>query len=198
MNLLLADLFPFGCYVNYRFIRDKRRLIADITTMPVTFDVCKHPAKPVSLDTPRSPEVFVDHARNLMTEVNEYGRSPNKPLSLGLLSTSLEESKLSQIAATKNGFVDSCISAYGGHHNLVIRPDDVWLAILVQFNFYVNGHAEELRDKFVAHKGKKELKVEVTGRDRWSVDYEWIARAFTELLDVRSLSLRILPSDQSS
>src|SRR5207247_542974 len=43
------------------------------------------------------------------------------------------------------------------------RPEDVWFAILVQLGSYINAHAEELRDLFVAHEGKKELVVERIG-----------------------------------
>jgi hypothetical protein len=43
----------------------------------------------------------------------------------------------------------------------VLRPDDIWLAVLTQFNFYVNAHAEEMRHLFVEHEGKKELCVVV-------------------------------------
>ena len=34
-----------------------------------------------------------------------------------------------------NGFVNALAAAYNQHHDLVIRPDDVWIAILSQFNF---------------------------------------------------------------
>jgi hypothetical protein len=40
-----------------------------------------------------------------------------------------------------------------------LRPDDFWHAILTQFSFYVNAHAEELRDRIVDFKGKKVLTV---------------------------------------
>jgi hypothetical protein len=53
--------------------------------------------------------------------------------------------KLSRLIPRKNGFVDTVITAYNAHHALVIRPDDVWLAILSQFNLYVNSHPELLR-----------------------------------------------------
>ncbi|KAJ7673968.1 hypothetical protein DFH06DRAFT_910992, partial [Mycena polygramma] len=43
-----------------------------------------------------------------------------------------------KIAPTSgNGFVDTVLCAYAHHHALVIRPDDVWLAIVSQFAFYV-------------------------------------------------------------
>lgn len=56
-----------------------------------------------------------------------------------------------------NGFVDAATTAYNRHHNLVVRPDDMWIAILVQFSAYVNGNAEALRSAFVEHQGQKEL-----------------------------------------
>jgi hypothetical protein len=43
--------------------------------------------------------------------------------------------------------------------HLVLRPDDVWLAITTQFSLYVKRHAEKLRAKFVKHDGKKNLMV---------------------------------------
>ncbi|KAJ7510802.1 hypothetical protein B0H11DRAFT_2183571 [Mycena galericulata] len=38
--------------------------------------------------------------------------------------------------APGNGFVDTVLRAYTHRHALVIRPDDVWLAIVSQFSFY--------------------------------------------------------------
>ncbi|MCO5612611.1 hypothetical protein L7F22_066880 [Adiantum nelumboides] len=49
------------------------------------------------------------------------------------------------------------VHAYCSHHNLVICPDDVWLAILFQFGSYINANAEALRSLLVAHEGKKQL-----------------------------------------
>jgi len=57
------------------------------------------------------------------------------------------------------GFVQSVVYCYRNHYNLVIRPDDVWTAIMVQFSLYVNKNAESLRSQFVNHEGQKELKV---------------------------------------
>jgi len=46
---------------------------------------------------------------------------------------------------------------YNDHHELVLRPDDFWQAINVQFSYYVNANGEALRDHFVNHEGQKEL-----------------------------------------
>ncbi|GJJ78992.1 hypothetical protein EMPS_11351 [Entomortierella parvispora] len=63
----------------------------------------------------------------------------------------------------QNGFVDTALCAYNKHHHLVLRPDDIWIAIIAQFNLFVNANAEQLRHLFVAHEGKKELTVVAAG-----------------------------------
>ncbi|KAL2821139.1 hypothetical protein BJX63DRAFT_257592 [Aspergillus granulosus] len=63
--------------------------------------------------------------------------------------------------ASKNGFVHGCIEAYNKHHHLVIRPEDVWLAILTQFSLYVNANAQDMRHLFVEHEGQMDLFIEV-------------------------------------
>ncbi|KAF9036253.1 hypothetical protein BJ165DRAFT_1560617, partial [Panaeolus papilionaceus] len=69
-----------------------------------------------------------------------------------------------------NGFVDTVLKAYNQHHNLEIRPDDVWIAILSQFALIVNAHSEELRLKFVAQSDKEALVICATG-NRHTVDF---------------------------
>ena len=74
------------------------------------------------------------------------------------------------VKASNNGFVWAVIQAYNEHHSLVIRPDDVWLAILTQFSIYVNAHAEEHRRQFVAHDGQIELEIRHQGTPQ---TYDW-------------------------
>jgi hypothetical protein len=62
------------------------------------------------------------------------------------------------------------MDSYNRHHRLILRPDDVWQAILTQFSFYVNAHAEELRDCFVDFQGKKTLAIDMEG-NLFSVDF---------------------------
>jgi hypothetical protein len=59
-----------------------------------------------------------------------------------------------------NGFVGTILDAYRMHNHVVLRPEDVWLGILIQFSFYVNAHAEQLREHFVDHQGKRKLEIE--------------------------------------
>ena len=84
----------------------------------------------------------------------------------------------SYIISSDNGFVHTVINAYNHHHALIIRPDDVWLAILVQFSFFVNANSELLRSQFVAHEGKKELTVNAYG-SRFTVDFGHMAKCMT-------------------
>jgi len=67
------------------------------------------------------------------------------------------------VREARYGLVSACLDAYNKHHNLVLRPDDVWQAILTQFSFYVNANAEALRDSFVDFQGKKTLVITMGG-----------------------------------
>ncbi len=88
----------------------------------------------------------------------------------------------SDIVSSDNGFVRTILDAYNRHRALILRPDDVWLAILVQFSFFVNGNAELLRSQFVAHEGKKELIVKAAGT-RYTVDFGHMARTMADEIE---------------
>ncbi|KAJ7135093.1 hypothetical protein C8R46DRAFT_1015066 [Mycena filopes] len=82
---------------------------------------------------------------------------------------------------TPNGLVHTAISAYNKHHNLVLRPDDIWLSILTQFNFFVDANAELLRAQFVAHEGTQEVKVSKQ-QSKKEMDFGLMAREMVGLL----------------
>ena len=67
------------------------------------------------------------------------------------------------VLPARHGLLSAIVDAYNHHHKLVLRPDDVWQAILTQFSFYVNANAEALRDKFVDFDGKKTLVIVMGG-----------------------------------
>lgn len=58
-----------------------------------------------------------------------------------------------------NGFWDAFYHAYMGHGELKIKPDDVWMTIMLWLTEYINKNAEELRKAFVSHEGQKTLTV---------------------------------------
>ncbi|KAF9558304.1 hypothetical protein CPC08DRAFT_667741 [Agrocybe pediades] len=142
--------------------------------MPVTFKVASHDAAKVK---PSYEYRSLNTADELLAST--WGKKAKTTRSKELLQSSLVNPDFSRIAATHNGFVNTVIDAYNAHHHLVLRPDDVWIAILGQFNFYVNTHAEDLRSHFVAHEGKKELVVQAVGT-RYTVDFGSLAHQMTD------------------
>ncbi|KAH7926767.1 hypothetical protein BV22DRAFT_1194100 [Leucogyrophana mollusca] len=100
-----------------------------------------------------------------------------------LLQTSLSDAAASirDIIPQKHGFVQTVVEAYNNHRGLIVRPDDVWLSILVQFSFFVNGNAELLRANFVSHEGKQELTI-FSGGNRYTADFALMSRQMTDLM----------------
>ncbi|KAH6915753.1 hypothetical protein BKA70DRAFT_1556345 [Coprinopsis sp. MPI-PUGE-AT-0042] len=145
--------------------------------MPVTFTVANHPAEQV-----KPGHRPLKHSEDLLAST--WGQKTQNVKSKEFLQSSFSntDTDFSNIVPQNNGFIDTIVKAYNQHHHLVLRPDDVWIAILGQFNFYVNAHAEELRDRFVAHEGKKKLVVTALG-NRHSVNFGDLARQMTELID---------------
>ncbi|KAI0703656.1 hypothetical protein C8T65DRAFT_696695 [Cerioporus squamosus] len=129
--------------------------------MPVTFTVASHPATEWwGGYQPPTPEAVLAEACE-----------PQYKNCKQVLQSSLKSEDLPRTVPMTNGFVHAVLEAWGFHMHLRIRPDDVWVAILNQLNFYINAHAEELRRYFVAHDGKKNLRVNDA---RW--DFGMLAR----------------------
>lgn len=81
----------------------------------------------------------------------------------------------------KNGFVGTVVEAYSKHNHLIIRPDDVWIAIMTQFSAYVEANAENIRYKFVEHKEKKELVIK-SDSTMSTTDYTKFCKLITDQL----------------
>lgn len=82
----------------------------------------------------------------------------------------------------KNGFVNGMIRAFQQDLHFVLRADDMWLAIMVQFSCYIKGHTKERRRFFVVHKGKEEFIVDMRPQSLATIDFEHIASLFADLL----------------
>ncbi|KAI9675291.1 MAG: hypothetical protein M1817_001194 [Caeruleum heppii] len=108
----------------------------------------------------RCGEVFQSSFTNGAAEMSSQGRYAATDLSTAAIFH----------PRNRNGFVNAVLDAYNAHHALIIRPDDVWITILSQFNLYVNANAERLRSLFVAHEGRKTLIVNAAGT-RYNVDF---------------------------
>ncbi|KAH8899769.1 hypothetical protein GQ53DRAFT_801383 [Thozetella sp. PMI_491] len=84
----------------------------------------------------------------------------------------------SGILPSGDSFIRGAIQAWGEHLHLVIRPEEIWFTILVQMNFYMNSHAEQLRDVFVNHQGQEVIYVE-------DVTWEGVLSHFDEEIQAR-------------
>ncbi|KAK1691076.1 hypothetical protein BDP55DRAFT_627744 [Colletotrichum godetiae] len=78
-------------------------------------------------EKPSSRQEFYKH---LSLENGDYGRDP--------IQASISDADSDTIVAFRNGFVNTVLRAWGKHLHLKLRLDDVWLAILVLFSFFVN------------------------------------------------------------
>jgi len=82
-------------------------------------------------------------------------------------------------ASLNHSFIGSLFDAYNYHFAIEIRPDDVWLAIVIALADYVNKHAEEMRHLFVSFQDKKQLIVMVDRIEHW----DDIIAAFSVLIN---------------
>ncbi|KAK5574417.1 hypothetical protein RB653_009692 [Dictyostelium firmibasis] len=133
--------------------------IIEKTNSSITFKVCSTIKSEVKYE-----DFSIDSIMNYQEPAEEYdeegsliGEAIEKPKEKEIINSSLNE-KSKFIGC--NSFFHSAVKAFSEHHELSIRPDDVWMAILNNFSTYVNKYAEEMRDSFVDFDGKKLLTVE--------------------------------------
>ncbi|KAF8312167.1 hypothetical protein F5887DRAFT_1047970 [Amanita rubescens] len=153
-----------------------------VTEGSVTFSPAPHPPIPFDPSAGLKSVPNEDPALTIFRCVYPKFERKKQPTELLQTSVSRNTSFLDDVITQKNGFVNTVIDAYNTHRALIIRPDDVWLAILVQFNFFVNGNAELLRKNFVSHEGKEKLTVTAVG-NRHSVDFAALSAQMTLLME---------------
>ena len=165
--------------------------------MPVLFRPSPEVSSTPSRGTP-TPDVgvvikYLRSKINGAPEINELLKAPLIPQS------GPSGSPLAGFRVKQNGLVHTIVDAYNQHHALALRPDDIWLCILTQFNLFVNGEgrAEQLRSVFVAHEGKEALSIEGDGT-RYTADYGDMAERMTQLIEENvvdpSLRTWVIPS----
>ncbi|KAF8310914.1 hypothetical protein F5887DRAFT_1051423 [Amanita rubescens] len=148
----------------------------------VTFFPAPHLAVPFDPSAGLKSVPNEDPAMTIFHRIYPTFERKKQPTELLQTSVSRNTSFLDDVIPRGNGFVHTIIEAYNEHRALIIRPDDVWLAILVQFNFFVNGNAELLRKNFVSHEGKEKLTVKAVG-NRYSVDFAALSAQMTLLME---------------
>ncbi|KAJ7757015.1 hypothetical protein B0H16DRAFT_1537706 [Mycena metata] len=129
--------------------------------MPVTFTPAPHHADPASY----RPEGFTaqEFLSTSCRAAQNKLKEPEEVLQCAFSNITADDSPRDLTTPIKKVVPNNNGLPYNDHHALVIRPDDVWLAILSQFNFFVNANAEALRASFVAHAGKRELEIVAIG-----------------------------------
>jgi hypothetical protein len=85
---------------------------------------------------------------------------------------------------SENSFGHAIRQAYSDENNLVLTPDNVWLAIITQFCFYVDANGEKLRDRFVNFDGQEMVIVERTDTMA-TADYNSIIQEFSDKIAKR-------------
>jgi hypothetical protein len=90
--------------------------------------------------------------------------------------------QFTKIVPYHNGLVNGIIRPFQQDLHLVLRPDDIWLAIFTKFGFYVNGHAEKLCSLFVVHEGKETLAVDFAPTPLSAVDMGDMTQKVTYLI----------------
>ena len=126
--------------------------------MPVTTRVAPVEVMPaLAISTYNPMSLFQQVCPKLWGEVWEGGKGALIDSSFPEVITIRATRHFGSTEESANGFVGTILDAYRMHNHIVLRPEDVWFAILIQFSFYVNNHAEQLREHFVDHTGKRKL-----------------------------------------
>ncbi|KAF9025225.1 hypothetical protein BDZ89DRAFT_1068424 [Hymenopellis radicata] len=151
--------------------------------MPITFIVTPE-LKPRAVH--RNDRLTSQSASDLLTRSARVGYYRGLPPCAEFLQSSITDATARETIPQHNGFVDTVVKAYSSHHDLVIRPEDLWLAIIVQFSLYVNAHSEEMREHFVTQQGVKTLTIMAPHFTDLMVDSlkdkdlkNWVLPAFT-------------------
>lgn len=118
--------------------------------MPVTLDLC-------DVEESYIPVSSLAIQRDLFPLENKKGdEPPEQAPTLLRMQNNAQIDRAVELHVRTGGLVHAIEAAYSFHRHLVLRPDDIWMAILTQFSMYVDKNAEQLRDHFVSHEGKKE------------------------------------------
>ncbi|KAN0031309.1 hypothetical protein ACTA71_010398 [Dictyostelium dimigraforme] len=133
----------------------------------------------VSNTTPNKYEGLDFSHKQLYSPVGRFGNKESSE-ERKVVRSSIQEGISKSVGG--NSFVQSAFFAYSQHHCLTIRPDDIWMSILVQFSLYLNANAEQLRSKIVDFEGKKELNVYGNGT-LMTANYEQLTKSMTQEIE---------------
>ncbi|KAM9993925.1 hypothetical protein ACTFIZ_011886 [Dictyostelium cf. discoideum] len=155
--------------LKYKLVEYNSIIKRDISSNSISFKVCEVDQNPWDsdnkfiLDNFIKSEIEITKNNYCKENINENSKIIKKDIleNFKVLQTSLTQDLVvvGAVRGGSNSFVYSAWESYNNHHHLVLRPDNIWMAILTQFSFYINKNSEELRDKFVDFNNKKTLVV---------------------------------------
>ncbi|KAL2186977.1 hypothetical protein L209DRAFT_779107 [Thermothelomyces heterothallicus CBS 203.75] len=99
---------------------------------------------------------------------------------------------LHSLLPSADSFVRGAVQAWGEHLYLAVWPDEVWLTILVQVNFYMISHAEEICSLFVDHEGREEIYDEIQKRVKTDWLLDWIVPDFSTTTESDVMAANVL------
>ncbi|KAL6416122.1 hypothetical protein AUP68_00335 [Ilyonectria robusta] len=132
----------------------------------------------------RSQDRVFRTSRELLTKIS-YQDSYLPVLHSSFADLGSSDSPSLGVVHYENGFVHTVLHAFQQDLHLELRPDDVWLAILSQFSFFVKRHGEELRSTFVAHEGQMSLEVDMRPHSLNDVDINLFVERMVGLVKSR-------------
>ena len=112
----------------------------------VTFPVCDAEIPDKIIGTQSERKIIGQLSRKRLVDEGGHSASPS-------LTTCLPS------VMVGHGFIWGAIRAFSEHYPFSIRSQHVWIMILQAVALHINAHAEELRDRWVEHEGKKTLEV---------------------------------------
>ncbi|KAN0042004.1 hypothetical protein ACTFIV_004560 [Dictyostelium citrinum] len=117
--------------------------------------------------------------KQLYSDISNRGQT-EQPKERTIVRTSIKDGESKSVGG--NSFVLSALQAYSYHYGLSIKPDDIWIAILVQFSLYLNANSEKLRSKIVDFEGKEKLEV-FGGGTLMTANYEHLTNLMTKQIE---------------
>ncbi len=176
--LIFSIFAPFLSWEGHNFIHPYTMSSATTTTtspLGVTFDV--DPTKKYDMYTSPKYQSVEDITKSSKVFTEQKGAT--------LLLTTDTNNSIEPYFS--NGLVGSAFLAYNNHIPLVLKPDDIWAAIIIAFSFYIDKNPEKMRSQFVSHEGKEELTV-YGGGSIETADYAGLVEEMTTLMDSKMKS----------
>ena len=124
----------------------------------------KHPRRTVDPDAKQS---ILRRYLTFLKQMNDKGYDPTDSDVLYYRHSEAKEGE--QLQECGHGFYSAFETAWATHGSVVVSPDDVWLAVQLQFCKYMDANAEQLRSVFVDHEGKVELHISMESTGLWEL-----------------------------